>query len=52
MVVWFVAIAVLGVMGIRREPAVLGALNPIHGFYSSPTTGGSGSRYSALWYWP
>ena len=32
MVVWFVTIAVLGVTGIVREPAVIAALNPAYGF--------------------
>ena len=32
MVVWFVTIAVLGVAGIAREPAVIAALNPAYGF--------------------
>jgi KUP system potassium uptake protein len=31
MVVWFLAIAVLGIVWIAREPAVLGALDPRHG---------------------
>jgi KUP system potassium uptake protein len=30
MVVWFVTLAVLGVMSIRRQPAVLVAFNPVH----------------------
>src|SRR5688572_5833360 len=30
MIVWFVTIAVLGVMGIAREPAVIAALNPAY----------------------
>jgi KUP system potassium uptake protein len=32
MVVWFLTIAVLGVMGIAKEPAVMAALNPAYGF--------------------
>ena len=32
MVVWFATIAVLGVAGITREPAVIAALNPAYGF--------------------
>jgi KUP system potassium uptake protein len=32
MVVWFLAIAALGVAGIALEPAVLAALNPAYGF--------------------
>jgi KUP system potassium uptake protein len=37
MVVWFTVIAVLGVSGIVREPAVMAALNPLHGvrFFAS-----------------
>jgi KUP system potassium uptake protein len=31
MVVWFAVIAVLGISGIMREPAVMAALNPWHG---------------------
>ena len=42
MVVWFVAIAVLGFSGIAREPAVLGALNPIHAFNYFRTNGWHG----------
>jgi KUP system potassium uptake protein len=30
MLVWFTTLAVLGVSGILRNPAVLGALNPVH----------------------
>jgi len=30
MVVWFVTIAVLGVIWIVREPSVIGAINPVH----------------------
>ena len=30
MVIWFVVLAVLGIAGIAREPAVLGALDPRH----------------------
>lgn len=30
MIVWFVTIAILGVLGIRHEPEVLGAINPLH----------------------
>ena len=32
MLVWFFLISGLGIAGILREPAVLGAINPIHGF--------------------
>jgi KUP system potassium uptake protein len=32
MVVWFVTIAVLGVIWIAREPSVVGAINPVHAF--------------------
>ncbi|HEY6506641.1 MAG TPA: KUP/HAK/KT family potassium transporter, partial [Vicinamibacterales bacterium] len=32
MVVWFLTIAVLGVMGIAQEPAVMAALNPVYGY--------------------
>ncbi len=32
MVVWFVVIAVLGIRGIAREPAVIAALNPFYAF--------------------
>ncbi len=32
MLVWFFLISTLGIAGILREPAVLGAINPIHGF--------------------
>ncbi|HWW03661.1 KUP/HAK/KT family potassium transporter [Collimonas sp.] len=31
MLLWFVAMAVLGVIGITRHPAVLAALNPLYG---------------------
>src|ERR1700674_1706867 len=31
MCLWFLAIAVLGVVGIARHPAVLAALNPLYG---------------------
>jgi KUP system potassium uptake protein len=42
MVLWFVAIAALGVTGILRHPAVLAALNPLYGF-SYLFSGGSGA---------
>ena len=32
MLVWFFLISGLGIAGILKEPAVLGAINPIHGF--------------------
>jgi KUP system potassium uptake protein len=32
MVVWFVALAAMGVVNIMQEPDILAALNPIHGF--------------------
>jgi KUP system potassium uptake protein len=32
MVVWFVALAAMGVVNIMQEPGILAALNPIHGF--------------------
>jgi KUP system potassium uptake protein len=32
MLVWFLVIALLGVMQIMRHPSVIGAFNPIHGF--------------------
>jgi KUP system potassium uptake protein len=32
MVIWFVTIAILGVRWIGREPSVLTAFNPLHGF--------------------
>jgi KUP system potassium uptake protein len=31
MTVWFLAIALLGIWGIARHPAVLAAVNPVHG---------------------
>ena len=33
MAVWFVTMAVLGIWGIAKHPAVLYALNPYHGFH-------------------
>ncbi len=33
MVVWFVTIAILGAVQIIREPHILNALNPLHGFH-------------------
>jgi KUP system potassium uptake protein len=32
MVLWFVALAAMGVLNIMQEPGILAALNPIHGF--------------------
>jgi KUP system potassium uptake protein len=31
--IWFTTLAVLGISGIWREPAVLGAVNPLHAFH-------------------
>lgn len=31
--VWFIAIAILGIRGIAMHPTVLGAVNPAHGFH-------------------
>ena len=31
MLVWFLAIAILGIRGIARDPAILGAVSPLHG---------------------
>jgi KUP system potassium uptake protein len=42
MVVWFVVIAVLGIGGIVREPAVIAALNPIYGFRFFANNGWAG----------
>ncbi len=42
MLIWFVTIAVLGVMGIAAHPAVFAALNPLYGLsylFSSGATG-------------
>ncbi|AIY42157.1 Kup system potassium uptake protein [Collimonas arenae] len=33
MLLWFVAMAVMGVIGIARHPAVLAALNPLYGLH-------------------
>lgn len=32
MLVWFVIIAVLGILQVVRHPSVIGAFNPVHGF--------------------
>jgi KUP system potassium uptake protein len=32
MVIWFASLALMGILGVVREPSVLAALNPIHGF--------------------
>jgi KUP system potassium uptake protein len=32
MVLWFIALAAMGVVNIMQEPGILAALNPIHGF--------------------
>ena len=42
MTVWFVTIAVLGIVGIWRHPAVLAAINPLYGFRYL-FSGGSGA---------
>ena len=51
MVVWFLSIAVLGIAGIMREPAVLAALYPATACGSSCPTAGRGSRCSAPSCW-
>src|SRR5262249_38875048 len=42
MTVWFIVIAVLGVYGILKHPAVLAAVNPLYGFHYL-LSGGSGA---------
>src|SRR5207302_6852744 len=42
MIVWFLVIAVLGIYGILRHPAVLAAINPLYGFRYL-FSGGSGA---------
>jgi KUP system potassium uptake protein len=42
MLVWFLVIAVLGVRGILLDPAVLGALNPVHAVSFFVRNGGHG----------
>jgi KUP system potassium uptake protein len=39
MVLWFLAITVLGIRGILRAPEVLGALNPLHAIRFIPDNG-------------
>src|SRR5262249_35905436 len=33
MVLWFIALAVMGVINIAKAPAILGAINPVHAFH-------------------
>ncbi len=42
MMLWFVTMAVLGLWGIMRHPAILWALNPYYGIHYLMTGGGSG----------
>src|SRR5207237_5382022 len=42
MLAWFVTIATLGVRAILREPAVLGAFNPLHGLSFFAVHGAAG----------
>ncbi|WP_175857284.1 KUP/HAK/KT family potassium transporter [Burkholderia anthina] len=42
MTVWFVVMAVLGISGIVRHPAILFALNPLHGLTYLLHSGGAG----------
>ncbi len=42
MAVWFVTMALLGVWGIARHPAILWALNPVHGVRYLFNSGGAG----------
>ncbi|MEN9678687.1 MAG: hypothetical protein RIS76_4583, partial [Verrucomicrobiota bacterium] len=44
MIVWFVALSVLGIRGILLNPAVLGALNPIHGIEFLSQNGWTGFK--------
>jgi len=39
MLIWFVTLAVLGVVNIFKEPGVISALNPLHGFSFFMRTG-------------
>jgi KUP system potassium uptake protein len=39
MLLWFLTLAVLGIAGIVREPAVFAALNPLHGYQFFRTQG-------------
>ena len=52
--VWFVCIALLGIHGIVREPAVLQALNPWYAvdFFRREGTGGSPSWPRSFWWSP
>ncbi|CAB3750553.1 potassium transporter Kup [Burkholderia sp. MSh2] len=42
MALWFVVMAVLGISGIVRHPAILWALNPVHGITYLIHSGGTG----------
>ncbi|MBZ5794006.1 KUP/HAK/KT family potassium transporter [Burkholderia contaminans] len=42
MALWFVVMAVLGLSGIVRHPAILWALNPVHGIHYLLHSGGTG----------
>ena len=42
MVLWFTALALLGLMGISQHPEILGALNPVHGVWFFADNGGKG----------
>jgi len=42
MAVWFVVMAMLGIYGIARHPAILWALNPMHGLTYLLHSGGTG----------
>ena len=42
MLVWFVAIAVMGIWGIVQHPAVFAALNPVYGFSYLLSNGATG----------
>ena len=42
MVLWFTALALLGLTGISQHPEILGALNPVHGVRFFADNGGKG----------
>jgi KUP system potassium uptake protein len=42
MLLWFTVIGALGVHGILRDPSVLAAVNPLHGFHFFQHNGGHG----------
>jgi KUP system potassium uptake protein len=51
MVIWFITLALLGIVNILHEPAVLQAVNPLYGVHFFQAHSGMHSWRWARWFW-